>query len=66
MADLEGAIVSVQDSRKSTKEKAALIDYYSSLLRSFELVRSLKQDADFNIMSTDLSRHLETQGSISN
>lgn len=52
--------MSVQDSRKSTKEKAALIDYYASLLRSFELVRSLKQDAEFNIMAAELSKHIET------
>jgi hypothetical protein len=59
LSDLESAIISVQDSRKSAKEKAALIDYYASLLRSFELVKSLKQHADFNIMAADLSKHLE-------
>lgn len=47
--------MSVQDSRKSAKEKTALIEYYASLLRSKELVHSLERDTDFNILATNLS-----------
>lgn len=37
LSDLEGSIISVQDPRKSAKEKTALIEYFGTLLRCFDL-----------------------------
>ena len=60
ISDLEAAIVGVHDSRRAAKDKTAAVEYFAGLSKTLDLAAQVQRDADFNIMSTDLSLLIQT------